>query len=111
MIPKSDGVTTVRIKNNNVLVGTIEIEVKSGMVSRVSKVKNAKKFIPEATTSEEQSIEEVVEEYKKEIAKVEKTERDMLLMSFCVIVLILLSMTIILKIYLIIRKKNKGGRL
>lgn len=111
MIPKSDGITTVRIKNNNALIGTVEIEVKNEQIVRVTKVENAKKFIPEATTSEEFTIDEVVEEYKKEYAKVEKAERDKLLMSFCILVLVLISMTIILRIYMLIRKKNKGGRL
>ena len=111
MIPKSNGITTVRIKNNYQLIGTVEIEVKDEKIIRVTKVENNNKFLPEATTSEEQTIEEVVEEYKKEIAKVEKAERDKLLISFCIIVLILITMTVILRIYLIIRKRNKGGRL
>ena len=111
MIPKSNGITTVRIKNNYQLIGTVEIEVKDEKIIRVTKVENNNKFLPEATTSEEQIIEEVVEEYKKEIAKVEKAERDKLLISFCIIVLILITMTVILRIYLIIRKRNKGGRL
>ena len=111
MIPKSNGITTVRIKNNYQLIGTVEIEVKDEKIIRVTKVENNNKFLPEATTSEEQTIEEVVEEYKKEIAKVEKAERDKLLISFCIIVLILITMTVILRIYMIIRKRNKGGRL
>lgn len=111
MIPKSNGITTVRIKNNYQLIGTVEIEVKDEKIIRVTKVENNNKFLPEATTSEEQTIEEVVEEYKKELAKVEKAERDKLLISFCIIVLILITMTVILRIYLIIRKRNKGGRL
>ena len=45
MIPKSNGITTVRIKNNYQLIGTVEIEVKDEKIIRVTKVENNKNSI------------------------------------------------------------------
>ncbi len=106
MIPKKDGTTTVRIKLNGEIIGTVQIYVQNGIVSKVSKAKNKKDFIPQATTDEEVKIDKVVEEYRQKYLAIQKREKQNELLVE--LVLILTSITIILKMFLFIRK-NRGG--
>ena len=106
MIPKKDGTTTVRIKLNGEIIGTVQIYVQNGIVSKVSKAKNKKDFIPQATTDEEVKIDKVVEEYRLKYLAIQKREKQNELLVE--LVLILTSITIILKMFLFIRK-NRGG--
>lgn len=106
MIPKKDGTTTVRIKLNGEVIGTVQIYVQNGTVSKVSKAKNKKDFIPQATTDEEVKIDKVVEEYRLKYLAIQKREKQNELLVE--LVLVLISITIILKMFLFIRK-NRGG--
>lgn len=107
MIPKNNGTTTVRIKLNGNVIGTIQTIVKDGKISKISRVENKKEFIPEATTDEEVNIEKVVAEYKEKYLQIAKIEMQNKIISASV--LLLLILTIVLKIFLKVRK-NRGGK-
>ena len=106
MIPKKDGTTTVRIKLNGNIIGTVQIKVQNGKVSKIAKVKNKDDFIPQATTDEEVKIDKLVEEYKLKYLAIQKREQQNELLVELVLVLTII--TIILKMFLFF-KKNRGG--
>ena len=106
MIPKKDGTTTVRIKLNGNIIGTVQINVQNGKVSKIAKVKNKDDFIPQATTDEEVKIDKLVEEYKLKYLAIQKREQQNELLVELVLVLTII--TIILKMFLFF-KKNRGG--
>ena len=70
-------------------------------------MENKKEFIPEATTDEEVNIEKVVAEYKEKYLQIAKIEMQNKIISASV--LLLLILTIVLKIFLKVRK-NRGGK-
>lgn len=107
MIPKENGTTTVRVKCNGLLLGTVEIQVLDNRIAKIYKIENNERFIPEATTDETTTIEEVVEEYKTYYYKL---EREAFSKKFYAAIMIVAVITILLRIFLIIRK-NRGGKL